>query len=167
MTRIITRYHGVWVFCVPARARNGPQPEGMVGKAMAGYSGTPLVRKLGIRTGMTVQLIDAPPDYFETLGELPEGVVLCRRARKNLDFLQGFVTRQSRLQQLLQRALRYLAPDGMLWVSWPKKASAMPTEVSETEVRRAGLNAGLVDVKICAVDDTWSGLKFVYRLKDR
>lgn len=134
---------------------------------MTGYSGTPLTKKLGIRSGMTLQFVDPPSDYFETLGALPEDVQVCRRARKQTDFIQGFVTRPGKLDRLLERARRYMARDGMLWVSWPKKSSGMQTEVAEGDVRSAGLAAGLVDVKICAVDETWSGLKFVYRLKDR
>ncbi len=134
---------------------------------MAGYSGTPLIKKLGIRPGMKVQIIDAPKGFLKILGELPTDVQLCQRARKNLDFIHGFVARRRNLESLLARARRYLARDGMLWVSWPKKTSGMATAVAEGDVRSAGLAAGLVDVKICAVDDTWSGLKFVYRLKDR
>lgn len=134
---------------------------------MAGYSGTPLVKKLGIREGMRVQFINAPDTLQKTLGDMPADITVFRRARKNLDFLHGFVTREPELHKLLGRARKYMARDGMLWVSWPKKASGMPTEVAEADVRKAGLAAGLVDVKICAVDETWSGLKFVYRLKDR
>lgn len=134
---------------------------------MAGYSGTPLVKKLGIRAGMALQFVNSPANYRKTLGHLPADVRVCRRARRELDFIQGFVTRRSALERLLARAQRYLATDGMLWVSWPKKASGMATEVAEGDVRSAGLAAGLVDVKVCAVDETWSGLKFVYRLRDR
>lgn len=134
---------------------------------MAGYSVTPLIRKLGIREGMTVQFVQPPANYRKSLGKLPAGVTVCARARKNLDFLHGFVTKHTELNTLLRRACTYIARDGMLWISWPKKASGVATEVAEADVRRAGLAAGLVDVKICAVDDTWSGLKFVYRMKDR
>ena len=134
---------------------------------MAGYSGTPLIKKLGIRPGMSVQLLNPPPGYRKTLGRLPANVRLLARARKDLDFMHGFVHKRSQLQHLLERACKYLARDGMLWVSWPKKASHVASEVAEADVREAGLASGLVDVKICAVDDVWSGLKFVYRLKDR
>lgn len=134
---------------------------------MAGYSGKPLIKKLGIREGMTVRLISPPADYQRTLGRLPENVTLCRRARKDLGFMQGFVRRRSELKHLLDQARKFLARDGMLWICWPKKAAAVPSEVAEADVRSAGLAAGLVDIKICAVDEVWSGLKFVYRLKDR
>lgn len=116
---------------------------------------------------MRIQWVNPPRDLGEILGPLPDDVRVLARAGKHLDFIHGFVTRKSQLAALLQRGRRYLAKDGMLWISWPKKASGMVSEVTETDVRSAGLEAGLVDVKICAVDDTWSGLKFVYRLKDR
>ena len=134
---------------------------------MAGYSGTPLLKKLGIRPGFRVLFIAQPHNYSKLLGPLPGNVTVLKRAATNIDFIHGFVTRTKALDTLLARAGRCLSRDGMLWVSWPKKASHMKTEVSEAEVRRAGLAAGLVDVKICAVDETWSGLRFVYRLKDR
>ncbi|NNF52658.1 MAG: DUF3052 family protein [Gammaproteobacteria bacterium] len=134
---------------------------------MAGYSDTPLVKKLGIRDGMKVQFVQPPANYRALLGKLPSGVTVCQRARKDLDFIHGFVTRRADLERLLERAHTYMAKNGMLWVSWPKKASGVRTDVAEADVRAAGLACGLVDVKICAVDATWSGLKFVYRLKDR
>lgn len=134
---------------------------------MAGYSGTPLIKKLGIREGMSVQFVNAPASYRSSLGKLPADVTVCQRSRRNLSFLHGFVSKHGELEKLLKRTCTYLARDGMLWLSWPKKASGMPSEVAEADVRKAGLAAGLVDVKICAVDDTWSGLKFVYRLRDR
>ncbi len=126
---------------------------------MAGYSGTPLIKKLGIREPMSVQFVNPPVGHRKTLGRLPAGVTICKRSHSNLDFLQGFVTQPGELEKLLARACRYLARDGMLWVSWPKKASGVPTNVAEADVRKAGLAAGPVDVKICVVDDTWSGLK--------
>ncbi len=134
---------------------------------MAGYSGTPLIRKLGIRPGFRIRTFDQPKHYLSLLGEMPENVMLPGLSAANTDFMRGFVTTRAALAGLMDRATRYLARDGMLWVSWPKKASGMETEVSEATLRRAGLDAGLVDVKICAVDETWSGLKFVYRLEDR
>lgn len=112
-------------------------------------------------------LVNEPDHYFQLLGKLPARVMLRKRAASNTTFIHGFVTRRRQLEELMRRARRYMARDGMLWVSWPKKNSAMPTEVAEADVRKAGLGAGLVDVKICAVDEDWSGLKFVYRLKDR
>lgn len=134
---------------------------------MTAYSDTPLQKKLGIRENMSLMLINPPGNYHRLIGKLPEQVTLRKRAAVNTSFMHGFVTSHTALRRVFNRALRYLARDGMLWVSWPKKVSGVGTEVSESDVRKAGLAAGLVDIKICAVDETWSGLKFVYRLKDR
>jgi hypothetical protein len=133
----------------------------------AGYSGTPLIRKLGIRAGDTISLIHAPADYEELVGPLPEGAKVRARLSAGTRFLHLFCRDRSTLERELTRAKRALAMDGMLWISWPKKTSGVATDVTETIVRETGLAAGLVDVKICAVDETWSGLKFVYRLSDR
>ncbi len=134
---------------------------------MSGYSGTPLLKKLGIKPGQRMLCIDPPTDYFRLLGRLPDNVTVLKRSATNLDFVHGFVSGPRTLDALLGKAIRCLARDGALWVSWPKQASGIATGVSAADVRRAGLAAGLVDVKICAVDETWSALKFVYRLKDR
>lgn len=136
---------------------------------MAGYSGTPLVRKLGIKPGGRVCILNAPPGYAKTLGPLPAAVALLSRLGKphSLDFIQ-FFTLQSRQLRVkfaeLKTALRF---DGSLWVSWPKKSSQVESDLDENIIRHIGLEAGLVDVKVAAVDETWSGLKFVYRLQDR
>lgn len=134
---------------------------------MAGYSGTPLLQKLGIKSGMRAVFIGAPANYRKLLGELPDDVAVLSRAGKDMDFMHLFCARQSDLHRRLHGARAALARDGTLWISWPKKASGRKTDLTEAVVRAAGLGAGLVDVKICAVDETWSGLKFVYRLKDR
>jgi hypothetical protein len=134
---------------------------------MAGYSGTPLIKKLGIKPGHCVTFIGAPKDYAATLGKLPPEVLVSRRPNGTLDFIQLFVRDRSELQSELPRAQRALAPDGMLWVSWPKKASGIATDLNENIIRDFALASGLVDVKVCAVDETWSGLKLVYRLRDR
>ncbi len=138
----------------------------------AGYSGTPLVKKLGIKSNMNAFLDDGPENYFELLAEAPSDVqpddVHWRtRATGTLDFAHLFVTKKKRLATRLPLLKSKLAKDGVLWISWPKKSSGVPTEVDESLVRSSGLEAGLVDVKICAVDETWSGLKFVYRKSDR
>ena len=131
----------------------------------AGYSGTPLIRKLGIKPGMRLQIVDAPATFGATLGPLPEDV---RQAtRGSLDFAIVFVTARSRLEREFPRLMKRLEPGGMLWVSWPKKAAKVTTDLDESAVRLFGLGEGLVDVKICAVDEVWSGLKFVRRLRDR
>lgn len=112
-----------------------------------------------------MQLISAPPDFEDTLGTIPDGVK--RVARGTLDFAMLFVRAKSDLEKGFPRLRDRLESNGMLWVAWPKKASGVETDISEGIVRSIGLDAGLVDVKICAVDHTWSGLKFVRRLRDR
>ena len=134
---------------------------------MAGYSGTPLVQKLGIKPGMRVHFIGVPRDYFATtLGRTPT-VMMMMKLKGPLDFVQWFVTERKLLETGLPAVAAALADNGMLWVSWPKKASKVETDMTEDVIRAVALPGGLVDVKVCAVDDTWSGLKLVRRLKDR
>jgi len=133
---------------------------------MAGYSGTPLVKKLGIKPGSNIVFINAPSDYAKEL-DLPADVSANSRSGKALDFAQLFVKSEKELTKKFSQYAKGLNPSGMLWVSWPKKNSGVSTDLSENIVRDIGLAAGLVDVKICAVNDVWSGLKFVFRLKDR
>jgi len=130
-----------------------------------GYSGTPLIKKLGIKPGARLQFVSEPKGFAGLLGELPAGSRSASRGA--LDFAMLFVKSQSDLKKGFARLRDRLEPDGMLWVSWPKKTSGVATDVTEGVVRTFGLESGLVDVKVCAVDDTWSGLKFVRRLKDR
>lgn len=134
---------------------------------MAGYSGTPLVQKLGIKSGMTMHVIGAPDGYLGTLGRLPDDVASSRTLKAPLDFVQFFTTSRTALEKKFAALAKSLAPAGMLWVSWPKKASKVETDVTEDVVRGIALKGGLVDVKVCAVDEVWSGLKLVRRLKDR
>jgi len=132
---------------------------------MAGYSGTPLPRKLGIKDEFHVALLGMPSDVK---AELKSSLAACRiDTRGPFDFAMIFVKSAADLKKKFPAISKRLAPDGMLWVSWPKKASGVATDLAENEVRRIGLEAGLVDVKVCAVNDVWSGLKFVIRLKDR
>lgn len=133
----------------------------------AGYSKRSLVEKLGIKSGWHVALIGAPLDYKSTLGHLPEGVELIAQIAGPIEFIQVFVTEQHDLQAMFDQLKAGILPAGMLWVSWPKRSSGVATDLDENIIREIGLEHGLVDVKVCAVDDTWSGLKFVYRLKDR
>lgn len=133
----------------------------------AGYSQRALADKLGIKPGHRIAFVAPPPGYDATLGPLPPGTVRARTVRAPLDLIQVFVSRAADLEKRFDALKGALALDGALWVSWPKKASKRPTDVDENVVRRVGLAHGLVDVKVCAVDETWSGLKFVYRLKDR
>jgi hypothetical protein len=134
---------------------------------MAVYSGTPLFKKLGIKQGFEVAFANAPEDFVKQL-DLPSEVNLRLLSKsKNLDFILVFVKSQNTLTTAFAQYSRKIKSNGMLWVSWPKKASGVQTDLTENIARDIGLAAGLVDVKVCAIDDVWSGLKFVYRLKDR
>jgi len=136
-------------------------------KRMAGYSATPLVKKLGLRSGFEVAFVDAPENFVKQL-DLPSDVKLRSPAKaRGLDFILVFVISQKDLTTAFAQYSRKIKPNGMLWMSWPKKTSGVQTDLTENIVRDIGLAVGLVDVKVCAVDDVWSGLKFVYRLKDR
>ena len=134
---------------------------------MAGYSGTPLPQKLGIKPGTRLGLFAAPEGFDKTLGKLPDGVKTTESLRGALDVAVFFTTSRSALEKRFATLARAIAPAGSLWISWPKKASGKKTDLDEKVVRAVGLAGGLVDVKVCAVDETWSGLKFVVRLKDR
>jgi hypothetical protein len=130
---------------------------------VAGYSGTPLVKKLGFKARMKVVVLSAPEGFGGTLGELPEGVVVARRLGGGKDMVICFVTERAVLAKRLEALREAIAPDGMVWVAWPKKASGVRTDVTEDVIREIVLPTGLVDVKVCAIDATWSGLKLVIR----
>jgi len=134
---------------------------------MAGYSGTPLPKKLGIKEKFRVTFVDLPADVGSELRDALRACEVASDARSPLDFAMLFVKSQAELKKQFPRAAKQLAPAGMLWVSWPKKASGVATDLDENVVRGIGLDAGLVDVKVCAVSEVWSGLKFVIRVKDR
>jgi len=134
---------------------------------MAGYSGTPLAKKLGIKEGSRIALVNAPKDFESELGELPDSVQFINRPAQSLDIILFFVLTERALVRGFAKLAARLTRNGMLWIAWPKKSSGVTTDLSEQRVQQIGLNAGLVDVKVCAIDETWSGLKFVYRLKDR
>jgi hypothetical protein len=134
---------------------------------MPGYSGTPLVKKLGLRDGQRIALRGAPAGFRELLEPLPRGVRWMERLAPPLDCIILFASDSAALNRELRRAADALAPAGMLWIAWPKQAAKVPTDLTSAAVREAGLATGLVDVKVCAVTDIWSGLKFVRRLKDR
>jgi hypothetical protein len=134
--------------------------------AAAGYSATPLPRKLGFKPGMTAVFLDAPEHLGALLGEL-EGVTVKRSLRGHADLVMCFVTRRRELERRAARLRQAIAPDGMVWVCWPKKASKVDTDVTEDVVREVLLPTGLVDTKVAAVDETWSGLKLVVRLELR
>jgi len=134
---------------------------------MAGYSGTPLAKKLGIKEGSRIALVNAPKDFQSELGQLPDGVKFLKPSTKSLDLILFFVLSERALARDFAKLAERITANGMIWIAWPKKSSGVTTDLSFECVQRIGLDAGLVDVKICAVDETWSGLKFVYRLKDR
>jgi hypothetical protein len=134
---------------------------------MAGYSGTPLPKKLGIKEKSRVSFVDLPADVRSELSEALRACDTTPNGRGPLDFAMLFVKTQSDLKKQFARTAKQLAPAGMLWISWPKKASGVITDLDENVVRKIGLDAGLVDVKVCAVSEVWSGLKFVIRVKDR
>lgn len=131
---------------------------------MAGYPGTPLAKKLGIKPGSHVHAMDTPPGYHEWLAPLPGNVVFEQRAgQSNCDIVHLFVGSFAALRRTLPKARRTITPAGAIWVSWHKKSSGIPTDVTEDIVRRLALETDLVDVKVCAVADIWSGLKLVIR----
>lgn len=132
----------------------------------AGYSGTPLYKKLGIKPGQKAWFAGNPSGYEEELQNIGE-FQRAQKLSKGLDFLHFFTSSRKALGTELPKLRDAMNPNGMLWISWPKKAAGVPTDLDENIVREMGLKAGLVDVKVCAVDETWSGLKFVFRLKDR
>lgn len=135
---------------------------------MAGYSGTPLPKKLGVKEGHRVALLGAPSGFERTLGALPRDVEVRHDLRRTgLDVIVLFCPDVKTLRAKLAPATAKLDSAGGLWIGWPKKSSGVATDLTEAIVRQSGLDAGLVDNKICAIDETWSGLRFVYRVKDR
>ena len=132
----------------------------------AGYSGTPLPQKLGIKSGMSVGIVDSPPGFYKTLGTLPEGV----RAHSDLtrsDIFILFGQWADELDQAFTRAASVLPANGSIWVAWPKRSSGVDTDITEDTLRELFLPSGMVDNKVCAIDDTWSGLRFVVRKENR
>lgn len=135
----------------------------------AGYSGTPLVRKLGLKEGMAVHLLGAPDGYWDLLGGSPSEleVATTEASGDAVDFTHLFAVDARTLEDRFRRARDGMAEDGMVWASWPKKSSGVESEIGKSEVMAAGKAVGLVDVKVCAVDATWSGLKFVIPVENR
>jgi len=137
------------------------------GSSMAGYSGKPLAQKLGVKPGVTVAALNAPRNYRALLRPLPPGAKIQPQLGRSAPFIHCFSKRRAELARRFPSFGRALTPDGTLWISWPKGTSGVATDLTEDVVRTIGLATGLVDVKVCAVDEVWSGLKFVRRLKDR
>lgn len=134
---------------------------------MSGYSRTPLAKKLGIKEGHSIYFKNAPKDYHTLLQPLPDHLKIAGRLRGDLDFIQFFTLERIELERELKRLITQIKPTGMIWVSWPKKAAKVPTDITEDVIRDLALPLGLVDVKVCAVDDVWSGLKLVIRKENR
>ena len=130
---------------------------------MAGYSGTPLAKKLGIAPHGTVFVDGAPPSYRTLLAPLPDGVKFVGKPGATTDVLHLFVKERAALAASLVRYKKIIKPDAAIWISWPKKAAKVPTDITEDVIRELALPLGLVDIKVCAVDDVWSGLKLVIR----
>ena len=133
----------------------------------AGYSKRSLVDKLGIKANSRTAILHSPVGYDDTLGPLPPGVAPLRKAASDLDFIQAFFTDSHQLDREFPSLKKAIKQNGVLWISWPKKAAGTESNLTEDVVRAIGLKHGLVDIKVCAVDEVWSGLKFMYRLKDR
>jgi hypothetical protein len=134
---------------------------------VAGYSGTPLPKKLGIKEEARVALVGSPDGFERTLSPLPDGAELVARVRRQLDVIIFFTTRKSELSRRFMTLARELDPAGGLWIAWPKKSSGVDTDLDQMAVMEVGLATGLVDNKVCAIDDTWSGLRFVVRKENR
>ncbi|MGW9686259.1 DUF3052 domain-containing protein [Flagellimonas sp. 2504JD1-5] len=137
-------------------------------KSSTGYSGTPLAKKLGIKEGFIMLAHNPPKQYFNLFSDFPDDVIIIDRPKGNpLDFIHIFATTFNDLQQFVNQYKPFLKKNGMLWISWPKASSTIPTDLKRDPIREYLLSLGLVDVKVAAIDEDWSGLKFVYRLKDR
>src|SRR5882724_532885 len=134
---------------------------------MAGYSGRSVVQKLGIKPGFCIFVAGAPAAYSEIVGQLPAEVTMAARLKAPLDMVHVFATEAAGLAGKLRRYRAAIAPDGMIWVSWPKKASGVSSDLTDVVVRNTALPLGLVDIKVCAIDEVWSGLKFVIPKEQR
>jgi hypothetical protein len=134
---------------------------------MAGYSGTPLPQKLGIKPGLTVVTINAPANYRRLLGQIPDSVTFSERLKSGSSFVHLFTSRRSEMQKKMSILRNKLSDNGAVWVSWPKKSSGISTDVTEDVIREIALPLGFVDIKVCAVDDIWSGLKLMVRRENR
>ena len=134
---------------------------------MPGYSGTPLPRKLGIKKGISIFVKNAPANYEELIGPVPDDVVISTRVSRDLDMIHFFTRSRQELKNHIDTFRHSIKQDGMIWISWPKKASKVPTDITEDTIRKDILPTGLVDVKVCAVNEVWSGLKLVIRKSNR
>ena len=134
---------------------------------MAGYSSTPLAKKLGIKPGFKMRLINAPDYYFELFTDMPEDIRILTDKKTKKNFIHVFVKKLNELEKYIFEIKNEIEQDGIIWISWYKKSSKIPTDVTEDKIRETALANGLVDIKVCAVDDVWSGLKLVIPVKTR
>lgn len=133
----------------------------------AGYSGTPLAKKLGIKNNFRIKIVNQPEYYFSLFSDLPEDIIFIKENKTKKDFIHYFMKEAKALKSDIRQLKQEIIPNGMIWISWPKKASKIPTDVTEDVVRTVALKNGLVDIKVCAIDEIWSGLKLVIPVKDR
>lgn len=134
---------------------------------LTGYSGTPLVKKLGIKQGFTISIIDSPEYYFNLLTGLPDQIEIVNDSKSKKDFIQFFVKQEVDLIKDILFLKNQIKSNGMIWISWPKKSSKVITDITEDIIRKIALENGLVDIKVCAIDEVWSGLKLVIPVKER
>ncbi len=132
-----------------------------------GYSGTPLAKKLGVKSPLKLLTVNAPKEYKSWLGELPKGVSLVTKATKPIEAVHLFTVESAFLDAILSKLRNELKQDGFIWVSWPKKSSKVPTDITDNTIREIALPLGFVDIKVCAVSEVWSGLKLVIRKSER
>jgi hypothetical protein len=135
--------------------------------AQSGYSGTPLGKKLGIREGFKIRLVNEPANYFDLVADMPQHVTRVNEKKTSKDLVHFFTKKTADLQREITSLRNEIFPNGILWISWPKKTAKIETDVTEDVIRNIALENGLVDVKVCAVDEIWSGLKLVIPVKDR
>ena len=133
----------------------------------AGYSGTPLAKKLGIKEGLAIRLVNQPEYYFDLFTDFPQNISILADEKKKKNFIHYFVKEAKQLKKDIISLRNEIEQDGMIWISWPKKSSKVATDISEDIIRKLALENGLVDIKVCAVDEIWSGLKLVIPVKDR
>ena len=133
----------------------------------AGYSGTPLAKKLGIKKGFKIKIINEPDDYFSLFDDFPDDLTIITDNKTKKDFIHYFVSSASSLEKEIKQLKQEIEQDGTIWISWPKKEAKVETDLNGNIVREIGLKNGLVDIKVCAVNNIWSGLKFVIPVKDR
>ncbi len=134
---------------------------------ITGYSGTPLAKKLGIKEGFKIKLINVPEYYFKLFSDLPEKIKIIKDNKSKKDFIHYFAVKAEELRKEIIPLKNQMHPDGMIWISWHKKSAKIPTDITENVIRSIALKNGLVDIKVCAVDNIWSGLKLVIPIKER